>query len=93
MDIKTILTLVKARKGISTTVRDEYLTAIIKSVITEMEDEKAIILDPQNANHIQFIVDYSTWRYDSAGQDMGMPRYLQWRLHNLVTHNRKGAQG
>lgn len=86
MDTSTILELVKARLGISTTVRDAYLTAIIGGVIKELEDEKGIELDETNACHLMFVVDYSTWRYQNRDSDGSMPRHLQFRLHNLIIH-------
>jgi len=86
MNTDTILALTKARLGISSTVRDSYITAIINSVIKELEDEKGIILDETNTNHLMFVVDYATWRYQSRDSDAGMPRHLQYRLHNLFIH-------
>jgi hypothetical protein len=86
MNTDTILALTKARLGISSTVRDSYITAIINSVIKELEDEKGIVLDPDNTNHLMFVVDYATWRYQSRDSDTGMPRHLQYRLHNLFIH-------
>lgn len=86
MNTDTILALTKARLGISSTVRDSYITAIINSVIKELEDEKGIVLDLDNTNHLMFVVDYATWRYQSRDSDTGMPRHLQYRLHNLFIH-------
>lgn len=89
MDEKQLLELVKNRLGISTIVRDSYISMIIKSVIKELEDEKGIVLEVDNANHTMFIVDYVTWRYDNVGENSGIPRHLQFRLNNLKIHNSK----
>ena len=86
MDINIILGLVKAKLGISTTIRDTYLQAIINGVITELEDEQGLVLDSTNSYHLLFIVDYATWRYESKDKEGAMPRHLQFRLHNLVIH-------
>ncbi|HWQ31100.1 MAG TPA: hypothetical protein VN549_08925 [Negativicutes bacterium] len=86
MDTATILALVKAGLGISSTVRDTYLTAIVDGVIKELEDEKGLVLDGANSYHLMFVVDYATWRYQSRDKDTGMPRHLQYRLHNLYVH-------
>ena len=86
MDINIILGLVKAKLGISTTVRDTYLQAIIDGVIKELEDEQGLVLDGTNSYHLLFIVDYATWRYESKDKEGAMPRHLQFRLHNLVIH-------
>jgi len=97
MDTSTILELVKARLGISTNIRDEYLTAIIEGAVKELEDEKGIALDEGNPYHLMFVVDYSTWRYQSVNttqttstsSPLAMPRHLQFRLHSLMIHANK----
>lgn len=94
MYIAHIVALVKERLGIRTAVRDSYLTAIVESVVTELEDQHGLALDPNNSYHLMFVVDFSDWRYKSAdnsetsftGQPMSMPRHLQFRLHNLLLH-------
>lgn len=86
MDTEAILQLVKDRLGISTNIRDTYLTAIINGVVKELEDEKGLVLDEVNPYHLIFIVDYVTWRYQSRDSNAAMPRHLQFRLHNLMVH-------
>lgn len=86
MDVATVVSLMKARLGISSTVRDTYLTAIADGVIKELEDEKGLVLDSANPYHLIFVVDYATWRYQSRDSNTGMPRHLQYRLHNLFLH-------
>lgn len=90
MDTATVLSLVKARIGISTNVRDTYLSPIVESIIKELEDEKGIMLESDNMNHVMFIVDYATWRYQNRDSEKGMPRNLKFRLHNLMIHNGGG---
>lgn len=87
MNILTILNLVKGRLGITSTVRDIYLKAIVDGVIVELKDEKGLTLDEDNPYHIIFIVDYAAWRYQNKDSDKSMPRHLQFRLHNLMIHN------
>lgn len=87
MDTSAIVILLKARLGISSTVRDAYLLKIVESIIKELEDEKGLALDETNASHLMFIVDYSTWRYQSRDSSGEIPRHLQYRLHNLIIHN------
>ena len=86
MDINIILGLVKSKLGISTTVRDTYLQAIINGVVKELEDEQGLTLDSSNSYHLLFVVDYVEWRYSSKDKEGAMPRHLQFRLHNLVIH-------
>ena len=66
MDVAQVLELVKARLGITTAVRDVYLTAIIEGIIKELTDEKGLVLDGANPYHLMFVVDYATWRYQSV---------------------------
>ena len=91
MDVAQVLELVKARLGITTAVRDAYLTAIISGVIDELEKEKGIQLDSDNAHHLMFVVDYATWRYQNRDTMEAMPRHLQYRLHNMIIHAGGGA--
>ena len=84
--LTTALALVKDRLGLRTTVRDSYLTAIVNSVITELSDEKGLVLIETNPYHLMFVVDVSAWRYQNRDSSLGMPRHLQFRLHNLMIH-------
>lgn len=86
MDITTVLGVVKERLGLRSAARDTYLLAIIDGVIKELEDEKGLVLDGANPYHLIFVVDYAAWRYQSRDSDTGMPRHLQFRLHNLIIH-------
>ena len=83
MDTATIISLVKARLGITTAVRDVYLTAIIEGIIKELTDEKGLVLDGASPYHLMFVVDFATWRYQNRDTMEAMPRHLQFRLHNL----------
>ncbi len=87
MNVATILNLVKARIGISSNIRDTYLLAIVEGILEELEDEKGIVLEVDNANHLMFTVDYATWRYQNRDSTGGLPRHLQFRMHNLILHN------
>lgn len=86
MDTETILGVVKSRLGITSSVRDDYLKAIIDGIVKELEDEKGLTLSRDNPYHLMFVVDYATWRYQSRDSTGDMPRHLKFRLHNLVIH-------
>lgn len=88
---ETALELLKARLGITSTVRDTYLQAIVQGIVSELQDEKNITIDAANAYQLMFIVDYAAWRYMARDEAGGMPRHLQFRLHNLVIHSGGGA--
>lgn len=101
MNAPQILELVKARLGITTAVRDTYLTAIISGVIDELTKEKGIALNQDDAHHLMFVVDLATWRYQSVTEaahvpgktPLPMPRHLQYRLHNLIISAGGGGNG
>ena len=78
-----ILNLVKATLGYKSSVRDELLKVIIKSVIDELEIQKRIKLDFENAEHLMFVVDYAVFRYENKGGGT-IPRNLEYRLRNLI---------
>jgi len=82
--VETALELVKSRIGITSKARNEYLTAIIESVISELEDVQGLSIDLDSPHVLMFVVDYATWRYQNRDSHDGMPRHLQFRLHNLV---------
>ena len=77
------LGLVKATLGYKSAVRDELLKVIVKSVVDELEIQKRIKLDFENAEHLMFVCDYSVFRYENKGGSV-MPRNLEYRLRNLI---------
>ena len=78
-----ILNLVKATLGYKSSVRDELLKVIIKSVIDELEIQKRISINFYNAEHLMFVCDYSVFRYENKGGGI-IPRNLEYRLRNLI---------
>ena len=78
-----ILNLVKATLGYKSSVRDELLKVIVKSIIDELENQKRIKLDFENAEHLMFVVDYAVFRYENKGGGT-IPRNLEYRLRNLI---------
>ena len=78
-----VLGLVKATLGYKSSVRDELLKVIIKSIIDELEIQKRISINFENAEHLMFIVDYSVSRYENKGGGT-IPRNLEYRLRNLM---------
>ena len=88
---QSALELTKARIGLSTNVRNEYLEHIIESIITELSEENGLSLQSGNSYHLMFVVDYSSWRYESKDHDAGLPRHLQFRMHNLILNDKRGG--
>lgn len=88
--MEQVLKLVKNQLGITISNRDEYIIAIIKGTLKELENIQGIKLDIENPDHLLFIVDYSAWRYESKGEDKAMPERLYWRLRNLMVGGKNG---
>lgn len=81
---ESALELTKARIGLSTSVRDAYLEKIVDSIITELSDSHGLSLKSDNSYHLMFVVDFADWRYSNRDSHKGMPRHLQFRLHNMI---------
>lgn len=81
-----LLELLKLKLGISTDLRDKALMAIIKAVLQELEQQLGVDLVFDRADHEMFVVDFAAYRYEGG---VGMPRHLQWRLHNLQLSSKK----
>lgn len=82
-----ILSMVKANLGISTTVRDEYLKAIIGGVMNELNDKGVVAIGNSDSDFLMLAVDYASWQYRSRGEGT-MPRNIRYRLNNRIV---KGA--
>jgi len=83
-NVETVLELAKARIGITSNIRDEYLTKIIEGIKNELENQQGLSIDLDSPHILMFLVDFATWRYQNRDTHDGMPRHLQFRLHNLI---------
>lgn len=84
-----LLILLKMRLGISSVAKDPLLNHLIDATEKMLDDEKGIEVDMLNPVITEFIINYSVWKYESKGEQGGMPRHLQYALHNLMIHNQK----
>ena len=89
MDESLILKLLKIRLGIASNARDEYLLHLVESTVAMLDDEKGIHADLTNPAISNFVINYTAWMYESKGEMGGMPRHLQFAMHNLMIHNKK----
>lgn len=89
MDESLILKLLKIRLGIASNARDEYLLHLVESTVAMLDDEKGIHADLTNPVISNFVINYTAWMYESKGEMGGMPRHLQFAMHNLMIHNKK----
>lgn len=81
-----LLQVVKWRLGITTNIKDEFITFLIESTLKEMKSQHKMELTDENheekAELREFIVDYVCYKYNNT-EYKGMPRFLQLKLHNL----------
>ena len=89
MDESLILKLLKIRLGIASNARDEYLLHLVESTVAMLDDEKRINAALTNPAISNFVINYTAWMYESKGEMGGMPRHLQFAMHNLMIHNKK----
>lgn len=87
MDKSIALQLLKLRLGIFSNARDTYLNHLLDTTIHMLTDEKKIDVGLSNPVILNFVVSYSAWLFESKGEQGGMPRHLQFSLHNLMMHN------
>ena len=80
--VTEILAIVKAKRGITSSARDPYLTAIINGIIDELQKEQGIVINETSQAHLMFIADYAEYRYSNRDNPV-MPRHLRFRLNNL----------
>lgn len=83
------LALLKANVGITSTVRDDYLTQRLNATKSELQT-KGINVSSKDSNAFLFWVDYTAWQYRNRGEGI-MPRNLQYRMRNLIINSAKGG--
>ena len=87
-----VLPLLKARLGVSTSVRDSLFNALIDGIVGDCKDTHGIILEPDNPAHIMLVLDWGTWKYNHP-EDGTTPRSIQYRLKNLIIKKAGEASG
>lgn len=91
MDTKEILKFVKFNLGISTTIRDEYLTFIIESSLSRLKRAGA---DPEGQDedykheYFMYVVDESAWIYRNRGGEIPLPIGLRERRNTLIVERK-----
>lgn len=81
--LATCLSLFKLDMGITHNLRDTLFTNLIESSTNELE-KMGVNLSSATVEDTQLIVDYSAWMYRKRQEDIGLPRNLQFRIHNRV---------
>lgn len=84
-----ILQIVKSKLGISSNIRDTLLNHIIDSTKIELQEEHNLVVKEEDTDLVSsFLIDYVCFKYQNR-EYKGVPRYLQFRLHNLKINGLK----
>lgn len=81
--LQTCLSLFKLDLGITHNLRDVLFFNLLKSSSSELT-KMGVDLSQETAEDIQLVVDYSLWMYRKRQEDVGLPRNLQFKIHNRV---------
>lgn len=85
------LSLLKHDLGVMGRAQDVYLKARIDAARREITG-MGITLDEAGASDdVLLLVDYAAWLYRKRDKDTGMPRHLQFRLHNRMLKQKAGG--
>lgn len=80
----TTLTMLKIDLGLTTTAYDTRLEQLLASSTAAIIRTGATTLDINDPLDAQLIVMYAAWQWRRRDTQEGMPRMLQWALHNRV---------
>ena len=69
--------------GITHNLRDTLFINLIESSSSELV-KMGIDFSKETVEDIQLVVDYSSWMYRKRQEDVGLPRNLQFKIHNRV---------
>ncbi len=87
MTIETLISLLKIKLGISSSVQDIRLKHLIEGVLSEMERIKGIEIDMDDPLHTDFITDYSEYRFKYVNAPM--PVHLKIRYNQIFLKDSK----
>jgi len=85
--IETVLSLLKIDLGISHTVRDVFLNALLVACQKEIEAKK-ITLDLSAVEDQILLSDFTAWRYRNRSADVALANNLQFRIRNRIVKGR-----
>lgn len=88
--LATCLSLFKLDMSITHNLRDTLFSNLIQSSAMELV-KMGIDLSKESVEDIQLIVEYSTWMYRKRQEDIGLPRNLQFKIHNRVIQKAGGV--
>ena len=89
IDIQMAVLMVKQRKDMLTGIhqRDEYITARVKSTVSELENTGIHLVD--TPDDLMLVVDMTVWQYNNRDQGGAMPEWLRLRRRERWMKDRK----
>lgn len=71
--------------GITTDYYDDRLSQIIEAADKAITKE-GVTLDYSDIEHVQMVVEYSSWMWRKRDTGEGMPRMVRYHLNQLIFH-------
>jgi len=83
MDRTELIEMVRARIGMTSTLRDVYIGRIVDAVIDELTNIKKIDLTEEYTSFM-LVVDITEWRYSNPQNTGDMPIHLKKRVNDMI---------
>jgi len=85
--LTVVLDLFKIDLGINHSKRDGLFSNLITACESELAG-KGVVLDLGKAEDVQFLCDYSVWKYRTRHEDVPLSQNLRLRLNNKKVKGR-----
>lgn len=89
IDLQTAVLMVKQRKDMLTGIhqRDDYITARVQSVISELENKGIHLVD--TTDDLMLVVDMTVWQYNNRDQGGAMPEWMRMLRYERWMNDRR----
>lgn len=85
-----MLTQMKIDLGIVSTAYDTRFNTLLSSAYSAITME-GIVLDTSLPEHADLVVSYAAWLWRKRDTGEGLPRWLRWRINNLLFSQKTGG--
>lgn len=90
MNWDEMLTQLKIDLGIVSTAYDARFSTLLKAAYDSIVRE-GIQLQPVLPDHADLVVSYAAWLWRKRDSGDGLPRWLRWRMNNLLFEQKAGG--
>lgn len=91
--METLLAMLKIDLGLTVDAYDDRLQQLLTAAISAIKQAGAATLDPGDPLDAQLIVMYAAWLWRRRDDMSGMPRMVQYALHNRVFGEKMRGEG